>query len=72
MADALCILQEVMKWKEDLDAKIRLGTGEPLPCLLIANKCDLPERQVSKEEIQQLVDDKSTVLLLMLIRQGSA
>lgn len=33
----------VMKWKEDLNAKVRLSDGSNIPCLLLANKCDLVE-----------------------------
>ncbi|RWS07138.1 hypothetical protein B4U79_12506, partial [Dinothrombium tinctorium] len=31
----------VIKWKNDLDTKVSLPDGSPVPCLLIANKCDL-------------------------------
>ncbi|XP_037910114.1 ras-related protein Rab-38 isoform X2 [Hermetia illucens] len=30
----------VSKWKEDLDAKVQLPGGGPIPCILLANKCD--------------------------------
>ncbi len=43
---------EVLKWKADLDSKARQPNGDPLPCLLIANKADLPERDVTNEEIE--------------------
>ncbi|KAJ1143663.1 hypothetical protein NDU88_009968 [Pleurodeles waltl] len=29
------------KWKEDLDSKATLQNGAPVPCILLANKCDL-------------------------------
>ncbi|XP_010085877.1 PREDICTED: ras-related protein Rab-7L1 [Pterocles gutturalis] len=29
------------KWKQDLDSKLLLPDGSPVPCLLLANKCDL-------------------------------
>lgn len=41
-----------LKWKKDLDAKCTLADGSPVPCMLIANKCDLPNRQVESEEIE--------------------
>lgn len=28
----------VMKWKQDLDSKVQLPNGSPIPCILIANK----------------------------------
>jgi len=33
--------EAVVKWKNDLDAKVHLGDGSPIPCVLLANKCDL-------------------------------
>ncbi|XP_055320609.1 mucin-5AC isoform X1 [Sitodiplosis mosellana] len=30
----------VIKWKQDLDSKVQLPNGSPIPCILIANKCD--------------------------------
>lgn len=32
--------QAVIKWKGDLDAKVALCNGCPLPAVLLANKCD--------------------------------
>lgn len=30
----------VTKWKSDLDSKVQLPDGSPVPCVLLANKCD--------------------------------
>jgi Ras-related protein Rab-32 len=30
-----------MKWKNDVDSKLQLPDGSPVPCVLLANKCDL-------------------------------
>ncbi|ESP02671.1 hypothetical protein LOTGIDRAFT_171871 [Lottia gigantea] len=30
----------VSKWKNDLDSKVQLPDGTPVPCVLLANKCD--------------------------------
>ncbi|KAG5678566.1 hypothetical protein PVAND_008229 [Polypedilum vanderplanki] len=30
----------VNKWKKDLDSKVQLPDGSPIPCILLANKCD--------------------------------
>ncbi|ELU06149.1 hypothetical protein CAPTEDRAFT_64412, partial [Capitella teleta] len=30
----------VQKWKNDLDSKVQLADGSPIPCVLLANKCD--------------------------------
>lgn len=32
--------QAVLKWKGDLDAKVALCNGRPVPAVLLANKCD--------------------------------
>lgn len=40
----------VMRWKADLDSKVRLANGENIPCLLVANKCDLAEQSDTDEE----------------------
>lgn len=28
----------VLKWKQDLDTKVQLPDGSPIPCILLANK----------------------------------
>lgn len=33
----------IIKWKHDLDTKVCLADGNPIPCLLLANKCDSPK-----------------------------
>ncbi|XP_058804053.1 ras-related protein Rab-32 isoform X2 [Phymastichus coffea] len=33
-------LDAVVKWKQDLDSKVQLPDGTPIPCILLANKCD--------------------------------
>ncbi|XP_014205094.1 ras-related protein Rab-32 isoform X2 [Copidosoma floridanum] len=33
----------VLKWKHDLDQKVVLPNGLPIPCVLLANKCDQPK-----------------------------
>ncbi|XP_062520317.1 ras-related protein Rab-38-like [Corticium candelabrum] len=38
--------QSVQKWKSSLDAKVQLSNGQPIPCVLVANKCDLPKEGV--------------------------
>ncbi|KAK1797241.1 hypothetical protein P4O66_008609, partial [Electrophorus voltai] len=32
--------QAVLKWKVDLDCKVTLSDGRPVPAVLLANKCD--------------------------------
>lgn len=33
----------VLKWKNDLDSKVHLPDGTRVPCILLANKCDMPK-----------------------------
>ncbi|KAJ8257207.1 hypothetical protein GJAV_G00183070 [Gymnothorax javanicus] len=40
-------------WKEDLDSKVRSAEGALLPCILLANKCDLPAWTVSLSSIEE-------------------
>ncbi|XP_062523073.1 ras-related protein Rab-7L1-like [Corticium candelabrum] len=44
----------VVKWKRDLDSKVSSHDGDPIPCILLANKTDLVNRAISYEEIQRL------------------
>lgn len=41
------------KWKQDLDSKLTLPNGEPVPCLLLANKCDLSPWAVSRDQVDR-------------------
>ncbi|XP_034020194.1 ras-related protein Rab-38 [Thalassophryne amazonica] len=36
----LSTFQAVLKWKGDLDSKVTLSDGTPVPAVLLANKCD--------------------------------
>ncbi|XP_065566868.1 ras-related protein Rab-32-like [Artemia franciscana] len=39
--------EAVMKWKQDLDSKVQLPDGSPIPCVLLANKCDQPKEGIA-------------------------
>lgn len=43
------------KWKADLDQKVQLPNGEPVPCVLLANKCDQPKEDLMNNTSQ--IDD---------------
>ncbi|KAJ9597753.1 hypothetical protein L9F63_011361 [Diploptera punctata] len=45
-------LENIIKWKNDVDSKCKAPDGSPLPCILLANKCDLPDKQVTREELE--------------------
>ncbi|KAM4625268.1 ras-related protein Rab-32 [Polymixia lowei] len=36
-------LESASQWKQDLDSKVRLDNGSPIPAVLLANKCDVTE-----------------------------
>lgn len=46
--------KNAVKWKKDVDSKCFLEDGAPVPCMLLANKCDLQEREVDQWEIETL------------------
>ncbi|XP_016830498.1 ras-related protein Rab-7L1 isoform X2 [Cricetulus griseus] len=41
------------RWKQDLDSKLTLPSGDPVPCLLLANKSDLSPWAVSRDQIDR-------------------
>jgi Ras-related protein Rab-32 len=43
--------QSALKWKREIDTKVLLPNGSQLPVVLLANKCDLPDTRVNKEEL---------------------
>lgn len=43
----------VDNWKSDLDSKVQLPDGSPIPCVLLANKCD--------QEKEGIVHDPATM-----------
>ena len=43
--------QSVLKWKREIDNKVLLPNGSALPVVLLANKSDLPDTRVNKEEL---------------------
>eukprot|EP00760_Papus_ankaliazontas_P038950 PhM_4_TR9434/c0_g1_i1/m.71866/K07918/RAB32; Ras-related protein Rab-32 len=52
----------VSKWKEDVDLKVQMQDGQPIPCVLVGNKCDLtPEEPKSKEFMDQYCKDNGFV-----------
>ena len=35
--------ESIAKWKNEIDTKVKLANGKPLPVVLCANKCDIGE-----------------------------
>ncbi|KAM9320485.1 ras-related protein Rab-7L1 [Gastrophryne carolinensis] len=48
-------------WKNDLDNKATLSNGEHVPCILLANKCDLSPWAVAKEQIDQFSKENNFI-----------
>lgn len=46
--------QNAVRWKKDLDSKCQLADGSLVPCLLLANKCDLGHRAVEQDEVEEM------------------
>ncbi|XP_039604535.1 ras-related protein Rab-7L1-like [Polypterus senegalus] len=40
-------------WKQDLDSKLMSADGRPIPCVLLASKCDLSPWEMTHESIDQ-------------------
>ncbi|XP_047458986.1 ras-related protein Rab-7L1-like [Mugil cephalus] len=49
------------QWKQDLDKKAMLPNGHPIPCILLANKCDLSQRIVTADSIDRFSKDNGFI-----------
>jgi small GTP-binding protein len=50
--------ESVTKWKEDIDQKASLPDGSRIPCILLANKCDLENTVYqSHEELDKFIQE---------------
>lgn len=47
----------VLKWKDDIRAKVTLADDSPIPLLLLANKCDLPGALLDDAEMDRFVEE---------------
>ncbi|XP_063791708.1 ras-related protein Rab-38-like [Pseudophryne corroboree] len=47
-------LHSVQRWKEDLDSKVSLNNGNPIPMILIGNKCDLIPHGTNSQSVENL------------------
>eukprot|EP00002_Diphylleia_rotans_P016813 TRINITY_DN3264_c0_g2_i1.p1 TRINITY_DN3264_c0_g2~~TRINITY_DN3264_c0_g2_i1.p1 ORF type:complete len:215 (-),score=57.54 TRINITY_DN3264_c0_g2_i1:1517-2161(-) len=43
----------VLKWRDDLNSKVVLSNDEPVPVVLLANKCDVPNVTIDREMLDQ-------------------
>lgn len=51
----------ITKWRDDVNSKVMLANNEPIPTLLLANKCDIPGVVVDKEMLDKFVQDNNFV-----------
>lgn len=57
-------LDSALAWKEEIDNKVLLPNGKPLPVLLVANKCDLESAAISgadKALLDAFVEEKGFI-----------
>ena len=47
-------LTSILKWKSQVDEKVQLPNGQPLPILLLVNKCDIEDNGMTDEDIQSV------------------
>ncbi|XP_031336057.1 ras-related protein Rab-38 isoform X3 [Photinus pyralis] len=52
--------ESVSNWKADLDSKVQLPDGSPIPCVLLANKCDQQKEGLinSKSKMEEYCKEK--------------
>lgn len=50
--------QSVRKWLKDLREKLTLADGEPVPIVLLANKCDIPGYGVQPEVVTRFCKEQ--------------
>jgi len=55
--------EAVQKWKNDIEHKVFLPDERPIPCVLLANKSDLPNNAIgkTKEEMDQYCQENGFV-----------
>ena len=51
----------IPKWKKEIDAKVILPDGKPLPVILCANKCDIETAKVDKEELDTFCQENGFI-----------
>eukprot|EP01041_Mallomonas_annulata_P004886 gene4886-9742_t len=54
--------ETVAKWKEEIDSKVTLPNGLPLPVILLGNKCDLEEAdQIDRNQLDRFCAEKGFI-----------
>lgn len=50
--------EAVMKWKAEIDDKVKLPNGKPLPVILLGNKCDLDDAKIDRVKLDEFCAEK--------------
>lgn len=53
--------EAITKWRDDVNSKVVLGNQEPIPVLLLANKCDLPGVTIDKEMLDRFCKENNFI-----------
>jgi len=51
----------VLKWRDDVHSKVMLANNDPIPTLLIANKCDLPGVSIDREMLDKFAKENGFI-----------
>lgn len=54
-------LEAVKQWRDDVNKKVVLANDEPIPLLLLANKCDLPEVKVDADMLNEFAAENGFI-----------
>jgi Ras-related protein Rab-32 len=52
-------LDNVKKWKDDINDKVALPDGNPIPMILLATKCDLPDISIDQHKMSKFVQENN-------------
>ncbi|KAL6077568.1 Ras-related protein Rab-32B [Balamuthia mandrillaris] len=53
--------EAVTKWRDDVNSKVVLANDQPIPCLLLANKCDIPGVSIDTAALDQFVETQGFI-----------
>lgn len=53
--------ETVAKWKEEIDSKVTLPNGLPLPVILLGNKVDLEDAEIDRNQLDRFCKEKGFI-----------